>query len=77
MKWHILRQEALPRIPGYLITIAEYDDDARFTGISIAVPSVSKWEEEKGTEEQAVANILSPMLIKIADYLGYDLPVSS
>jgi hypothetical protein len=76
MKWHILRQEALSKIPGYLITIAEYDDDETFTGITISVPSVNKWEEEKAPEEQAVANILTPMLLKIADYLGYTLPVS-
>ena len=76
MKWHIHRQEALSKIPGYLITIAEYDDNEQFTGITITVPSVNAWEEEKASEEQAVANILSPMLLKIADYLGYNLPVS-
>jgi hypothetical protein len=66
----------LSKIPDYLITIAEFDDNEQFTGITITIPSVNKWEEEKASEEQAVANVLSPLLLKIADYPAYNLPVS-
>jgi hypothetical protein len=74
MKWRIHSQDVLPDTPGYLVTIAEYDDAGHLTGTAITVPCIGKWDEDQVSEEEAVANILEPLLTRITGYLGYRMP---
>ena len=74
MKWRIHSQDELPDTPGYLVTIAEYDDNGHLTGSAITVPCISQWDEDQVSEEEAVANILEPLLARIGEYLGYRKP---
>ena len=74
MRWRIHSQDALPDTPGCLVTIAEYDDDGHLTGTAISVPCIGEWDENQVSEEEAVANILEPLLARIGEYLGYRMP---
>jgi hypothetical protein len=73
-KWRIHPQDELPDTPGYLVTIAEYDDGGHLTGTAITVPCIGQWDEDQVSEEEAVANILKPLLTRIGEYLGYRMP---
>jgi hypothetical protein len=37
-------------------------------------PCIGKWDEDQVSEEEAVANILEPLLARIVKYLGYRMP---
>jgi hypothetical protein len=77
MEWRIENEENLEEAPGYLVTIAEYDDDENPTGAVITVPCAKLWDGEKVSEEKAIENILRSLFARLRKYLGHEfLPLS-
>ncbi len=73
MKWWIEHQEKLTDAPGYICVIAECNDNDEPTGTALSVVTNQEWDKEKVSEEEAVRNILRPLLERLVEYLGYKI----
>ena len=72
MEWRIEIQDELPNNMGYMVTLAEHDDEGHLTGAAVTEPCETRLDEAPVSTEEAIRDILHQAWQRIGEYLGYE-----